>query len=134
MCIHINIYHALSQKNKTLMRETDHRTCPTNARYDPPFHFIRCYANKILETNMPQIYTLAGDSSGIAPHIGDDHGCLQSFGLYSTYVHIPTYAENYHSRITTWSTDASFSPHLIYSFFLSSYLHGLILHIEQELE
>lgn len=80
---------------------------------------IRRYANKTSETKMAQMDALAVDSSGIAPHMGDDHGCLQSYVLY---IHIPTYADNYHSRITlwgvqsTWPTDASPSPYLIYSF------------------
>lgn len=65
------------------------------------------------------ICALAVDSSGIAPHMGDDHGSLQSYVLY---IHIPTYADSYHSRITlwevqsTWPTDAPPSPYFIYSF------------------
>lgn len=88
---------------------------------DPPFHFIRCYANKLLETNMPQVYALAGDSSGIAPRMGDDHACLQSFGIVlyiCTYTHICGKLSQPHNSVgNTWSNDASPSPHLIYSFF-----------------
>lgn len=48
---------------------------------------IRHYANKTSETKMAQMGALAVDSSGIAPHMGDDHGSLQSYVLY---IHIRT--------------------------------------------